>query len=128
MYLIIKNAHITFAIISISLFILRAVWYVTEPPTLKSAKLQQRWAKIVPHINDTLLLSCAVYLMITRGQYPFADQWLTAKFIALLVYIATGTIAIKRGKTAGMRLLFSLLAIATFSYIVAVALTRTPWL
>ena len=123
MYLIIKNAHITFAVISISLFILRAFWSVTE-----SAKLQQRRAKIVPHINDTLLLSCAVYLMMTTGQYPFADHWLTAKFIALLVYIATGTIAIKRGKTAGMRLLFSLLAISTFSYIVAVAVTRTPWL
>ena len=123
MYTIIKNAHITFAVISISLFILRAFWSVTE-----STKLQQRWAKIVPHINDTLLLGCAVYLMITTGQYPFSDHWLTAKFIALLIYIATGTVAIKRGKTAGMRLLFSILAIAIFSYIVAVAMTRTPWL
>lgn len=121
MYTIIKNAHITFAVISISLFILRAFWSVT-----KSAKLQQRWAKIVPHINDTLLLSCAVYLMITTRQYPFVDHWLTAKFIALLVYIATGTIAIKRGKIAGVRLLFALLAIATFIYIAAVAVTHTP--
>ena len=128
MYAIIKNAHITFAIISISLFILRAFWSVTESPKSESAKLQQRWAKVVPHINDTLLLCCAVYLMMTTGQYPFADHWLTAKFIALLIYIATGTIAIKRGKTAGIRLLFSLLAVATFSYIVAVAVTRTPWL
>jgi len=117
-----KQAHIGFAIISISFFVLRAFWSVTE-----SAKLQQRWAKISPHIIDTLLLGCAVYLMITTGQYPFADHWLTAKFLALLVYIATGTIAIKRGKTAGVRLLFSLLAIATFGYIVAVAVTRTPW-
>lgn len=123
MYTIVKNAHITFAVISISLFILRTFWSVTE-----SVKLQQQWAKIVPHINDTLLLGCAVYLMITTGQYPFADQWLTAKVLALLVYIATGTIAIKRGKRAGMRLLFSLLAVATFSYIVAVAVTRTPWI
>jgi uncharacterized membrane protein SirB2 len=123
LYAIIKNAHITFAVISISLFILRAFWSVTE-----SAKLQQHWAKIVPHINDTLLLICAVYLMITTGQYPFSDHWLTAKFIALLAYIAIGTVAIKKGKTAGMRLLFSLLAVMTFSYIVAVAVTRTPWL
>lgn len=122
MYLLIKQAHIGFAIISISFFVLRAFWSVTE-----SAKLQQRWAKISPHIIDTLLLGCAVYLMITTGQYPFADHWLTAKFLALLVYIVTGTIAIKRGKTAGVRLLFSLLAIATFGYIVAVAVTRTPW-
>lgn len=123
MYLIIKNAHITFAVISISLFILRAFWSVTG-----SDKLQQQWTKIAPHINDTLLLSCAVYLMMTTRQYPFTDHWLTAKFIALLVYIATGTIAIKRGKTAGIRLLFSLLAVASFSYIVAVAVARTPWL
>ncbi|HEB28260.1 hypothetical protein LCGC14_1668560 [marine sediment metagenome] len=122
MYLLIKQAHIGFAIISISFFVLRAFWSVTE-----SAKLQQRWAKTSPHVIDTLLLACAVYLMITTGQYPFADHWLTAKFLALLVYIATGTIAIKRGKTAGVRLLFSLLAIATFGYIVAVAVTRTPW-
>ncbi|MBQ0713423.1 MAG: SirB2 family protein [Porticoccus sp.] len=122
MYLLIKQAHISFAIISISFFVLRAFWSVTE-----SAKLQQRWAKIAPHIIDTLLLGSAIYLMMTTEQYPFADHWLTAKFIALLVYIVTGTIAIKRGKTAGVRLLFSLLAIATFAYIVAVAVTQTPW-
>ena len=123
MYLLIKQAHIGFAIISISLFVLRAFWSVTE-----SAKLQQKWAKVAPHIIDTLLLGSAVYLMITTGQYPFADHWLTAKFLALLVYIVTGTIAIKRGKTAGVRLLFSLLAMTTFGYIVAVAMTRMPWL
>jgi uncharacterized membrane protein SirB2 len=121
MYLLIKQAHISLAIISISFFVLRAFWSVTE-----SAKLQQRWAKIAPHIIDTLLLGSAIYLMTTTEQYPFADHWLTAKFIALLVYIVTGTIAIKRGKTAGVRLLFSLLAITTFAYIVAVAVTQTP--
>tara|TARA_R110001592_G_scaffold363341_1_gene684482 strand:+ start:108360 stop:108737 length:378 start_codon:yes stop_codon:yes gene_type:complete len=122
MYLVIKNAHITFAIISISLFIVRAYWSVTE-----SDKLQQRWAKILPHVNDTLLLSCAIYLMASIHQYPFSDHWLTAKFIALLIYIGTGTVAIKRGKTPGTRLLFSLLAVATFSYIIAVATTHSPW-
>ncbi len=122
MYLIIKNAHVSFAVISISLFIIRSIWSVTESP-----KLQQKWVKIAPHINDTLLLSCAIYMMIISHQYPFVDSWLTAKFIALLVYIVTGTIAIKRGKTAGVRLLFSLLSVATFGYILSVALTRTPW-
>lgn len=120
MYLIVKNAHITFAIISISMFVLRACWSVVE-----SAKLQQPWVKIAPHIIDTLLLSCAIYLMIISHQYPFSDNWLTAKFIALLIYIATGTIAIKRGKTKGIRLLFSLLAVATFSYIFAVAVNHS---
>lgn len=122
MYLVIKNAHVSFAVISITLFIIRSLWSVTESP-----KLQQKWVKVVPHINDTLLLGCAIYMMIISHQYPFVDSWLTAKFMALLVYIVTGTIAIKRGKTAGVRLLFSLLAITTFGYILSVALTRSPW-
>ena len=120
MYTVIKNAHITFALISISLFVLRAYWSVMESP-----RLQKRWAKTVPHINDALLLSCAVYLMNASHQFPFSDNWLTAKLLALLVYIVTGTVAIKRGKTRGIRLLFSLLAAATFSYIFAVARTHS---
>lgn len=122
MYIIIKSAHIAFALISISLFLLRAYWSVSESP-----QLQQRWVKIAPHINDTLLLSCAIYLMIASQQFPFSSDWLTAKLVALLIYIGVGTVAIKRGKTKGIRLLFSLLALATFSYIFAVARSHSPW-
>jgi len=116
LYAIIKNAHITFALISISLFVVRAYWSVTE-----SQQLQKQWAKTVPHINDALLLACAIYLMNVSHQFPFTHDWLTAKFFALLIYIGTGTVAIKRGKTKGIRLFFSLIAVATFSYIFAVA-------
>jgi len=120
LYAIIKNAHVSFAIISISLFILRAYWSVIE-----SQQLQKPWAKTVPHINDALLLACAIYLMDVSHQFPFTNDWLTAKFFALLVYIGMGSIAIKRGKTKGVRLLFSLIAIATFFYIFAVARTHS---
>lgn len=123
MYLTIKHAHMTFAVISICLFMLRASWSVMESP-----QLQRRWVKIVPHLNDTLLLSCAIYLMTASGQYPFAQGWLTAKLLALFAYIGVGTFAIKRGKTAGSRLLFSLMAVAIFCYIFAVAITHSPWL
>ena len=58
------------------------------------------------------------------GQYPFAQSWLTAKVIALIVYIALGTIALKRGKTKAVRSGALLAAIVTFAYIVSVALTR----
>ncbi|TNE90565.1 SirB2 family protein [Porticoccus sp.] len=122
MYPIIKNAHITFALISIALFLLRATWSVMESP-----KLQQKWVKIAPHVIDTLLLACAIYLMITLSQYPFAENWLTAKLLALFAYIGLGTFAIKRGKTAGSRMFFSLLSVATFCYIFAVAITHSPW-
>ena len=121
MYLILKNTHITLALLSLTLFTVRAVWSVNASP-----QLQQTWVKIVPHIIDTLLLASALYLMVASHQYPFADNWLTAKLIALVAYIGTGTYAIKRGLTAGIRLLFSLISVAIFCYILAVAITHSP--
>ncbi|WP_438951910.1 SirB2 family protein [Porticoccus sp.] len=121
MYLILKNTHVALALLNITLFVVRAVWSVNASP-----QLQQTWARIVPHIIDTLLLASAVYLMIASQQYPFADNWLTAKLVALLVYIGLGTCAIKRGRTAGSRLLFSLMSVTVFCYIFAVAVTHSP--
>lgn len=123
MYLILKNTHIALAVLSIALFVLRSVWSVNASP-----QLQQKWARIAPHIIDTLLLASAVYLMIASHQYPFTDSWLTAKLVALIAYIALGTYAIKRGRTAGIRLLFSLMSVAIFCYIFAVAITHSPTL
>lgn len=123
MYLILKNTHIALAVLSIVLFVLRSVWSVNASP-----QLQQKWARIAPHIIDTLLLASAVYLMVASHQYPFTDSWLTAKLVALIAYIALGTYAIKRGRTAGIRLLFSLMSVAIFCYIFAVAITHSPTL
>lgn len=119
MYFYIKNAHILFALLSISLFVTRAVWSVRESPKLKLA-----WVRTVPHLNDTLLLICAVYMMVVIDQYPFTAPWLTAKLCALLLYILAGTMAIKRGKTPQSRLFYAALAVALFSYIFAVALSK----
>ncbi len=70
------------------------------------------------------MLLFAILLMITIKQYPFADTWLTAKLIALLFYIGIGTIAIKRGKTAVLRLWASIIAVMIFTYILGVAKTQ----
>jgi len=121
MYALIKNAHITFALISISLFIIRSYWSVTQSPRLK-----QTWVRVMPHVNDTLLLGCAVYLMLLSQQYPFANNWLSAKFIALLAYIGCGTVAIKRGETVRIRLFFAMFSVTIFAYIFSVAITRSP--
>ena len=73
---------------------------------------------------DTLLLTSALGRVFWSGQYPFVQTWLTAKVLALVAYIVLGTIALKRGKTKGVRAFALLAALATFAYIVAVALTR----
>ena len=124
-YLLIKDLHMSMAYLSISLFILRSILSVSES-TLIHCKL----IKILPHIIDILLLIFAIWLMITIKQYPFVDPWLTAKLIALFIYIGVGSIAIKRGKSALIRLWASIFAVLIFTYIIGVAKTHNiiSWL
>lgn len=90
----------------------------------ESPLLQKKWVKILPHIIDTVLLVSAIILAIQVSQYPLADSWLTAKVLALLVYIVLGSIALKRGKTKGIRVTAGIAAIATFVYMLSVAVTK----
>jgi uncharacterized membrane protein SirB2 len=92
-----------------------------------SARLQQRWVRILPHIVDTTLLISAITLTILIQQYPIQNAWLSAKLIALIFYILCGTIALKRGKTPRQRKTAFVLALVTVFYILAVAQSHSPW-
>ncbi len=118
-YLAIKYFHVTSVVLSGSFFLLRGVWMLRE-----SDLLQRRWVRVLPHIIDTLLLGSALVMVFWSRQYPFVQPWLTAKVLALLVYIGLGSVALKRGKTRAVRRWAFAAALATFAYIVAVALTR----
>lgn len=59
-------------------------------------------------------------------QYPFSADWLSAKLLALIGYIALGMVALRFARTRRMRLAAWLAAQAVFFYIVAVAVTRNP--
>ncbi len=119
-YETIKLIHISCAVVSLSGFTIRGLLKLCD-----SVYLQQRWLKVMPHIVDTLLLTSAGYLAYASRQYPFSNDWLSAKVLALLVYIAAGMVVMRFGKTQTQRVSAFLLAIASFSYIVAVALTRS---
>ena len=116
----IKLIHMTTAFISISLFLLRGFWVFRD-----SSMMNKKWVKILPHVNDTVLLITATLLALSVQQYPFVDGWLTAKFTALIIYIIFGMFALKRAKEMKNKVVFFVLALVTFSYIVGVALTRS---
>jgi uncharacterized membrane protein SirB2 len=116
-----KLVHIIAAALSISGFVLRAIWRFTGSP-----RLQQRWVRIVPHVNDTVLFATGLWLAYSLRQYPFAHAWLTAKLIAILVYIGLGMVVLRAGKTPVQRATAFAVALAVFLYIVGVALTRSP--
>lgn len=118
-YLVIKHLHITFALLSGSLFVLRGIWML-----LDSGMLQQRWVKVMPHVVDTLLLGTALVLVFWSGQYPFVAPWLTAKVLALIFYIVFGTVALKRGRTRLIRVYAFVAALSMYFYILAVAVSR----
>ena len=119
-----KLIHISTACISISLFVLRGFWVFKKSPMMTHT-----WVKILPHVNDTVLLISATLLAISLQQYPFVDSWLTAKFTALIIYIIFGMFALKRAKEMKNKIVFFFLALLTFSYIVGVAITRSvDWL
>jgi uncharacterized membrane protein SirB2 len=65
-------------------------------------------------------------MVFMSAQYPFVQSWLSAKVIALVIYILLGMVALKRGRSRKVRITAWLLAIVTFAYIVAVAMTRSP--
>ena len=120
-YSLLKSFHLATIAITLTLFLLRGVWMMADSP-----RLQARWVRVAPHVNDTLLLASGFSLAILLGQYPLVNGWLTAKFFALILYIGRGTIALKRGKTKAQRIAAWIAALLVFAYIVAVAVTHNP--
>lgn len=118
-YLLLKSIHISAVFLSGALFFIRGRWMLSG-----SRQLQRTWVKVVPHIVDTVLLVSAIALTLRIHQYPITHNWLTAKVLGLLLYIALGMVALKRGRSRQIRLLAWLAALAVFLYIVAVALTH----
>ena len=106
-------------VLSISGFVLRGGMMLADSP-LRHA----RWLRIVPHVNDALLLAAALTLTALVEQYPFVDGWLTAKVFGLIAYIVLGSLALKAGRTRAQRAAAWLAALAVFGYVVSVALSR----
>ncbi|MBE9562598.1 MAG: SirB2 family protein [Proteobacteria bacterium] len=119
MYLVIKNIHIACVVLTFISFSLRGIWMLKDNPLL-----QHHWANTLPHFIDTTLLLSGIGLILILQQYPGTQAWLTAKLVALLIYIIIGSIALKRGKTKNIQLTAFFLALATFFYLVSVALTK----
>ena len=120
-YAVLKMIHVSSVILSFSLFFLRGIWLIQG-----SQNLHQRWVKILPHINDTVLLVSAILLAVVIQQNPLDHAWLTAKISGLLVYIGLGMVAMRFGKTRKIRITSWIAALCVFAYIVLVALTKSP--
>lgn len=125
MYLALKHFHITCVVLSGAGFALRGAWALAGSPLARA-----RLVRVLPHVVDSCLLLSAIGLAWMAGQYPFVHGWLTAKIIGLLAYIGLGMLALRPGRPLALRGGAFVAALATFSWIVSVALSKNPlgWL
>jgi uncharacterized membrane protein SirB2 len=121
-YEALRAAHIAAVFVSIGLFALRGAWMIADSPLLTT-----RVVRILPHVVDTVLLAAGVGLAVLSHQYPFVQPWLTAKIVGLVLYIVLGSIALKRGRSRGVRILALTAALAVVAWIVATARCRCVW-
>jgi uncharacterized membrane protein SirB2 len=121
LYLFLKYLHVACVSLSGVGFLVRGILALRG-----SAFIRQTWVRVLPHINDSLLLAAAIGLAAMSRQYPFVADWLTAKIIGLCIYIALGSYALgsARNRSRRHRPLAFFAALAVFGWIVSVALSK----
>ncbi len=125
MFLLLKYAHLGFAVATISSFVVRGFWMMTG-----SEKLARRITRIAPHIVDALFLVTGIAMVYQLSLPVLQSPWLLAKFAGLIAYVVLGAVALRRGKTIQIRLIAFVGALSAFAYIVGTALSKSPasWL
>jgi uncharacterized membrane protein SirB2 len=120
MYSTLKAVHITLALLSISGFCLRGFWMFRS-----SANLERRIVRIAPHFVDTAFLITGIWLIVILQLKVLQQGWLIAKFVALVLYVVLGTVALRHGKTMRIRTAAFVAALMTYLYIAGIALNKS---
>jgi uncharacterized membrane protein SirB2 len=120
-YLALRHAHIGLALLSVGIFVLRGGLMLAQSPAA-----QAPWLKYPSYLVDSLLLTAALMLTTVIHQYPFTTDWLTTKVALLAVYVALGSIALKRGRTRTARAAAFTAAILTVAFLFSVARAHHP--
>ncbi|WP_165954201.1 SirB2 family protein [Seongchinamella unica] len=119
---ILKFVHVCCGLGSVAGFSLRGYWALTGNP-----RLQAPISRVLPHLVDSVLLASAVGMLGIWGVSPLALPWVVAKVLALLLYIGLGMTVMRFATSKRSQLLAYVAALATAAYIIAVALTHSPW-
>lgn len=123
-YPVLKDIHMTLAIVSGVYFALRGGWRIGLGRTI-----HHRLWKSLPHLIDTLLLASGIALAVMLGMSPHQVGWFGAKLIGVVVYILLGITAF-RSRRQPLAWLFYGSALLVWLWIIGVALYKSPasWL
>lgn len=117
----IKLVHVVAVLASGVLFLLRGV----------AVQSGARWAMAAPvrfvsYAIDTVLLAAAVLLLAILPAAVYANGWLTFKLVLLVAYVGLGTYALKRGRTARVRVTCFIAALAVYGSMFVIAREHHP--
>ena len=120
-YAQIKWVHILAVLASGGLFALRGAL------TLAGS----RWGMVAPvrylsYSIDTVLLTAALMLLTILPGAMFANGWLTAKLVLLVVYVGLGSFALKRGRTPRQRRVCYVAALSVYAFMIGIARMHHP--
>lgn len=110
LYPAIKHVHMLLAVISILFFLFKSGLRFAGAPLLNNKPI-----KIVPHVNNGLLILCGIFLTLMAGINPFTNLWLLAKLVLLLGYIACGVFVIKWNGGNALRAVGVLIGLVCFA-------------
>jgi uncharacterized membrane protein SirB2 len=113
--------HITLVTLSVALFALRGLGVLAG-----QAWPMAGWARGLAPVIDSLLLLAGGTLWWLLQLNPTRDHWLLAKLVLLIVYIAVGTLALRRAPTRTAKALCFALALAVVGFMVGIALAHHP--
>jgi len=114
---LIKQLHVALALLTACSFCLRGYWMLARSP-----RLDAPWVRRLPHVVDALLLATGIAMAIGLSISPHAHSWLAIKLLAIVAYVVTGSIALKRGRTYRQRAAALAVSLLLLAYIFAVAL------
>lgn len=90
-----------------------------------------RWAMAAPlryasYSIDTVLLTAALMLATMLPAAIFSNHWLALKIALLFVYVALGTLALKRAQTPRARIVAFVAALAVYAVMIGIARAHHP--
>lgn len=121
-YLQIKQVHVAMVLSSGGLFALRGLLGLAGSGLGMSAPV-----RYLSYTIDTTLLTAALMLLVALKLNPFVIPWLSVKLTLLVLYIALGSFALRRGQGKRARAGFYLAALACFGFMYTVARAHHPF-
>ena len=120
-YLQIKAVHVLAVLLSGGLFALRGAAVLAGARWPMAAPL--RWFS---YTVDTVLLTAALMLFTLLPGAMFANGWLAAKIVLLVVYVGLGSFALKRAATPRGRAIAYVAAVLVYAAMLGIARAHHP--